>query len=183
MNKFYFLVIILVLAGAGWWFVREVKERIPAVEDQSVVYSDLGRDHIPVGAEHPAYNSNPPSSGWHYSETAKLGFYDVDEPTPADENIIHNLEHGEIWIAYRPSIPVNYNVRGMLEDEFGNEPLVIITPRSANDADVALVAWGRVDKWNAPEDGALDTVRIRDFITRYRNRGPEKVAPSARVSR
>ncbi|KKT12932.1 MAG: Methyltransferase type 12 [Parcubacteria group bacterium GW2011_GWC1_43_30] len=25
----------------------------------------LGREHISVGAAHPAYNSNPPTSGWH----------------------------------------------------------------------------------------------------------------------
>lgn len=181
MNKWYFLIIFFALAGAGWWFVREVKERIPAVEDQSVAYPDLGRDHIPVGSEHPAYNSNPPSSGWHYAETAKLGFYDVDEPAPADENLIHNLEHGEIWIAYRPSISDAYRER--LRQEFGSEPLVIITPRAVNDTDIALVAWGRVYKWDLPAKGGLGEQRIRDFITRWRNRGPEKVPPSAHQSR
>jgi len=173
MNKFYILLVILALTGAGWWFVREVKERIPTVEDQSVAYPELGREHIAVGAEHPSYNSNPPSSGWHYGETAKLGFYDLTELPPPDENLIHNLEHGEIWIVYRPTIPVN--VRKMLKDEFGNESLVIITPRPANDTDIAVVAWGRVDKWNLPSAGALDTARIKDFIVRWRNRGPEKV--------
>ena len=98
------LVVIVLVVLAGWWFVKEVRERLPVTEDQNVAYPDLGQEHIPVGAEHPPYNSNPPSSGWHYAETAKLGFYDVDESTPADENLIHNLEHGEIWVAYRPPL-------------------------------------------------------------------------------
>ena len=175
--KFSYFLISLILVGLGWWFVREVKERIPTVEDQSVAYPDLGREHIPVGAEHPPYNSNPPSSGWHYGDTAKLGFYDVDEAPVPDENLIHNLEHGEIWIAYHPRLNGRIEVMEMLRN-LADESLVIVTPRLANDSDIALVAWGRVDKWNAPEDGTLDTVRIRDFITHYRNRGPEKIPAS-----
>ena len=168
-------IVVALVALAGWWFVREVKERIPAIEDQSIEYPVLNRDHIDVDTTHGEYNSNPPSSGWHYADTAKLGFYDVDEPPPADENLIHNLEHGEIWIAYRPTIPA------AIKDElkqFAGESLVVVTPRVANDADIALVTWGRVDKWNLPEDGTLDAARIRDFITRYRDHGPEKVPAS-----
>lgn len=180
MNKWYFLIIFLALAGAGWWFVREVKERIPAIEDQSVAYPELGREHIPVGAEHPPYNSNPPSSGWHYGDAAKLGFYDVNEVPPADENLIHNLEHGEIWIAYHPTLATS--TREQLK-QLTDESLVVITPRTTNDTDVALVAWGRVDKFNLDSDAGLDESRINDFITRYRNRGPEKVPPSAHQSR
>ncbi|MBI2097797.1 MAG: DUF3105 domain-containing protein [Candidatus Vogelbacteria bacterium] len=180
MNKFYILFFILALAGAGWWFVKEVKERIPASADQSVAYPELNREHIEVGTAHGDYNSNPPSSGWHYAEPAKAGFYDVNEPLIPDENVIHNLEHGEIWFAYRPTIPEP--IRDILK-KFTAEPLVIITPRSANDADIALVAWGRVDKWNVPEDGTLDTTRISDFITRWRDRGPEKLSPSAHLRR
>ncbi|MBI2100879.1 MAG: DUF3105 domain-containing protein [Candidatus Vogelbacteria bacterium] len=180
-NKWLTIIIVIILVAlGGWWFVREVQERIPAVADQSTAYPELGRDHIPVGAEHPPYNSNPPSSGWHYAETAKLGFYAVDEPSPADENLIHNIEHGEIWIAYRPTIPEP--IQEALK-QFAAESLVIITPRSANDTDIALVAWGRVDKWDLEPAGALDEQRIRDFITRWRNRGPEKVSPAVHQSR
>jgi len=59
----------------------------------------------------------------------------------------------------------------------GNEALVIVTPRSANDADIALVAWGRVEKFDL-EGASLDLARINSFVFRYKNRGPEKVAPS-----
>lgn len=173
-------IVVVLVALAAWWFVKEVKKRIPDMADRSVAYPELVREHIAAGTAHGDYNSNPPSSGWHYEATAKLGFYDVDEPPVPDENLIHNLEHGEIWIVYRPSIPLP--VREALK-KFAAESLVVITPRAANDADIALVAWGRVDKFNLASDAGLDESRITDFITRYRNRGPEKVAPSARISK
>ena len=51
---------------------------------------------------------------------------------------------------------------------------VIITPREANETDIALAAWGRLDTFNL--DGkALPVERITDFIKRYANQGPEKV--------
>jgi len=84
--------------------------------------------------------------------------------------IIHNLEHGDVWIAYHPRILDA--ARDALRQFDASK--VIITPREANDADIALVAWGRVDTFNL-DGGALDTQRIENFIKRYTNRGPEKV--------
>ena len=33
-------------------------------------YPELGRDHIFPGQAHPDYNSNPPTSGWHFPQPA-----------------------------------------------------------------------------------------------------------------
>jgi thiol-disulfide isomerase/thioredoxin len=54
-------------------------------------------EHIQPGADHPPYNSNPPTSGWHYPQQASWGFYTEELP---DERVVHNLGHGGIWIAY-----------------------------------------------------------------------------------
>ena len=51
---------------------------------------------------------------------------------------------------------------------------VLISPREENETDIALVAWERVDGFNL-EDGKIPETRIRDFINRYRNQGPEKM--------
>ncbi|PIR05141.1 MAG: hypothetical protein COV57_00655 [Candidatus Liptonbacteria bacterium CG11_big_fil_rev_8_21_14_0_20_35_14] len=66
-----------------------------------------------------------------------------------------------------------YQERKTLKDLAGNK--VIITPRSQNDSDIAVVAWGRLDTFNKSE---FNINRIKDFIKRYKNRGPEKVSPS-----
>lgn len=161
------LVGLFLLALFGWWLFSQV----PKTEDRSVAYEIQGQEHVAPGSGHPPYNSNPPSSGWHYPEPAAAGFYERELP---DEQVVHNLEHGQIWIAYRPGIPdeAKRSLRGFAGG------WVVVSPRPANDADIALVAWGRVDAWNLG-GGELDEARIRDFITRYRNKGPEKLPPGA----
>lgn len=157
----------LVLAVIVYGIVLMVRSAEPDGEDYSTAHTIQGRQHIAQGASHPEYNSNPPSSGWHYASPARTGFY--TSPLP-DEQVIHNLEHGDIWIAYHPSI--DQAALEVLESYAGR--YVVVSPREANDGDISLVAWGRVDTFDV-DGGAVDETRIRDFIKRYDNRGPEKV--------
>ncbi|OJI08761.1 MAG: hypothetical protein COV08_03090 [Candidatus Vogelbacteria bacterium CG10_big_fil_rev_8_21_14_0_10_49_38] len=169
--RFTFWILILVTVGYGIFLLA--KTAGPDGEDFSTRYDIQGRDHIEGGAAHPEYNSNPPSSGWHYASPARGGFY--DEPLP-DEQVIHNLEHGDIWIAYHPDI--SEAAKDALKSFAGQ--YVVVSPRERNEGDISLVAWGRVDTFTI-ENGLVDEARIRDFIKRYDNRGPEKVrnvAPS-----
>ena len=163
------IVVIIGLAYGGYAYV---KSQAPQGEDFSVQYPSQGQDHIAVGAAHATYNSNPPSSGPHYEEEAIPGFYGVDEALP-DEQVIHNLEHGHVWIAYNPSI--TESVRTTLR-EYAS-PTTVISPRAANSADIALIAWGRVDTFNLIDGGIQPELqrRIDDFVKRYTNKGPEKV--------
>lgn len=158
---------IAILVGLGYGLFLLVQSTGPDGEDFSMAYKIQGREHITIGAQHPEYNSNPPSSGWHYASPARGGFY--DDPLP-DEQVIHNLEHGNIWIAYHPDI--GDEAKTTLEDFAGQ--YVVVSPRSSNEGDVSLVAWGRVDTFNT-DGGIVDEARIKDFISRYDNRGPEKV--------
>ncbi len=181
MNKIVSIVLILVIiVGLGWLLVRGVQNRLPDSPDLSVSYDQVSQEHIGFGDEHGPYNSNPPSSGPHIGETtAGLGFYDATDTTPTDELIIHNLEHGEIWLAYRPTL--SESVISQLKSLSAEEPWLIVTPRAANDKDIAIVAWTRVDKFDLT-DGALGQDgldRLRGFITRYKDRGPEKVSPES----
>ena len=164
-----YFILVLILFALGYWFFVSVRNELPKSEDFSVVFDDQGRNHIKEGDEHPPYNSNPPSSGWHYANPALIGFYDRDEAL-FDEQVIHNLEHGDIWIAYHPRISDS-----ILEElKAFDKTKVIITPRESNDSDISLVAWGRVDSFDV-ENGELDNQRIQDFITRYKNKGPERI--------
>ena len=165
----YFLIGLVAL-GLAFVLYEALESEVPESADQSVEYPVQGRDHIEVGSDHPPYNSNPPSSGWHYEEPAKTGFR---EKEIADEHLVHSLEHGDIWIAFHPR--VGDEVGNSLRQFAGSK--VVVTQRSANDTDVALVAWGRVDGFNLGGSGlsATTTVRINDFITRYVNKGPEQV--------
>ncbi|MDZ7725960.1 MAG: DUF3105 domain-containing protein [Candidatus Campbellbacteria bacterium] len=162
-----YVVWILVAAGLGYGLVLLAGATGPDGEDFSEKYSIQGRQHIEEGELHSEYNSNPPSSGWHYAASTRGGFY--ESPLP-DERVVHNLEHGDIWITYHPDI--SDESKDVLESFAGQ--YVVVSPREENEGDISLVAWGRVDTFDV-ESGIVDEERIGDFITRYDNRGPEKV--------
>lgn len=163
----WILIPAALIGGLIWWGFESAN---PQGEDKSVEFPNQGQEHIAEGAEHPAYNSNPPTSGWHYVTPARLGFYDE---VLADETLVHNLEHGEIWISFTPS--VSEEVKTKLKTLLG--PRIIITKRDKNDTDIAISAWTRLDTFNL-ENGELtdeQVTRLTDFIKRWQNRGPEKV--------
>ncbi len=125
-----------------------------------------GREHIPVGAAHPEYNSNPPTSGWHYAQDTDWGVYQQELK---DENVVHSLEHGGIWISYQPSI--DNDAKEKLETIGKRYPgSVIVSPRSANDSPIALASWGRLEKLSS-----FDETRVIEFIKRNKNKSPESL--------
>lgn len=130
----------------------------------TVDYDIVGRNHIASGTAGSGYNSNPPSSGPHWSNPAKNGVYDSQIP---DQQIIHSMEHGHVWISYKND--VSDEVKNKLKEIVKEDDWkVILEPREQNDSKIALVAWGRVLAMDN-----LDEEKVKDFIRTYRNRGPE----------
>jgi hypothetical protein len=125
-----------------------------------------GQEHIEVGASHPPYNSDPPTSGWHYAEPAAAGYYDAPQP---DEQLIHNLEHGHIWIAYDCSKLADCEgTKQKLLDLVSSykQWKIVVTPRENQDA--AIVAAGLAAKPTATTSPPSAACR------RWRNKGPEQ---------
>lgn len=157
----YWIAGVVIVIGGGWLLITAVGPKGP---DYSQTHPILGRNHIADGST-ASYNSNPPTSGDHYANPASVRFYDQELP---DEQLVHNLEHGHIWIAYKPGLPEAV-IKTLRKLSGGN---VVATPRSKNDTDIAAAAWGRLDKFNL-DNGAFDPQRIKDFVSRYQNQGPE----------
>ena len=162
-----YAVVFLIIAALGFGIYILTRSAAPKEKDFSRAIPNMGETHIEVGGAFPEYNSNPPTSGPHYSQTARSGFR---EAAIDDRYIIHNLEHGDIWIAYHPR--VSDEIKEQL-NQFGAAK-VIITPREANDAYIALAACGRLDAFNL-ENNILPVRRVDDFIKRYSSKGPERV--------
>lgn len=160
-------ITLLAVVIIGYGIYLFALNAAPKGEDMSRAIPPLEATHIATDSPLAEYNSNPPTSGPHYGQTARSGFR--DEPV-SDQNIIHNLEHGDVWIAYHPRI--SETIKEGLKQFAAAK--VIITPREDNETDIALAAWGRLDTFNV-EGGVLPEQRIKDFITRYSNKGPERV--------
>lgn len=171
----WFVIPTLIVLGVGVWFFTKpgsgdsasnadkplaVSKPVEGTQEQEIV----GREHVAAGTT-VEYVTNPPTSGNHWAAAAKNGVYDEQLP---DEQIIHNLEHGHVWISYKPD--VSEDVKTKLKEIVNEDSWkVIMNPRDKNDSKIALVSWGRVLKMDEP-----DYDKIRDFVKTYRNRGPEK---------
>lgn len=173
-------VIVLVVGvwllskGAGSSVVDDTKplpvsKQVAGVQEFKIV----GRDHVNVGTTVTTYNSNPPTSGPHWPESDKNGIYDNQLP---DEELVHNLEHGYIWISYRPGGEATGSAgisegdkKKLAEIVTGDSWKMILEPREKDDSKIVLAAWGRLLKMDSLDEG-----KIKEFISVYRDKGPEK---------
>ncbi|MFB6203091.1 MAG: DUF3105 domain-containing protein [Candidatus Nanohaloarchaea archaeon] len=126
----------------------------------------MGRTHISVGEKHDSYNSNPPTSGPHYMRPATRGFYSREIP---EERLVHNLEHGQVWISYRN---ISSETRAELKDLAQKySGALIVTKRPENDARIAVASWGRLMKLEK-----YNETRIENYIRSFVNNSPEPFA-------
>lgn len=171
----WFLIPTVIILIAGVFVVTKMgstpktdetkPEAVSKEVEGTSVYNIISREHISEGTNGSGYNSNPPSSGPHWASPAGKGVYDT---TLADEKVIHNLEHGYVWIAYKKEI--GDDAIKQLEDLVRQDDYkIVMVPRETNDSKIALVAWGRVLAMDS-----FDIEKCKEFIRTYRNRGPER---------
>lgn len=115
-----------------------------------------------------------PAGGLHSAQWQNCGIY--DEPV-REENVVHSMEHGAVWIAYQPDLPADQVelLRGLVRQERSRqrEPLIVLAPKPSLDVPVVATAW-RVQL--ELEDAADE--RLVEFLKRYQ-RGPFTPEPGA----
>lgn len=131
----------------------------------------LGQQHVPVGTN-VDYTSNPPTSGDHWPKPAPWGVY--GSPLP-DEELVHNLEHGGIWISYTGIDAATRRRLEALARKY--QQAVILTPRPQNDAKIAVASWGRLMELSSYDEG-----RIVAFISANINNSTEPLASVAEAA-
>ncbi len=155
---------MMLIVGLAYLLVSSAQEK--EKNRPGVAYPIQGRDHIAVGATHDPYNSDPPTSGPHYAQPAEWGVYDKELP---DEQLIHSLEHGGIWISYKDIDQVTKDKLTALGHRYPGS--VIITPRAKNDAKIVLASWGRLEKFDQYNEDIIEA-----FIKANKNDSPEPLA-------
>lgn len=128
------------------------------------------RDHVPDGTD-VQYTTDPPTSGNHWAGPATWGIY--PSRPPADERLVHNLEHGGVIISYNPEKvdePTIENLRELTRDLQRSRVCIILTPRSSiqDDKPIALTAWGVLATLDSYDEAA-----IRAFWRDHVAKGPE----------
>ncbi|MBI2019210.1 DUF3105 domain-containing protein [Candidatus Daviesbacteria bacterium] len=169
------VVTILILGGAVWFLTSQTQKEEAKLTQPKLgeVIPDEGAQHIPSN-ETATYNTNPPTSGPHYAQSADAGIYEKAIP---DGNLIHSMEHGAVILWYRES--TQSGTLGLSKEEinklkgiFSSVPVSkkIMVPReSLDDAPIVLTSWGRLLKLQTIEED-----KIKTFMETNENRGPEK---------
>jgi Protein of unknown function (DUF3105) len=103
------------------------------------------------------YDRRPPTNGDHASIWQNCGFY--GEPIQ-DPVAVHSLDHGVVWITYRPDLPP-----GQVDKlrPYGEENYVIVSPYPGQDAPVNATSW----RVQLKLDGAGDP-QLRKFVHQFR---------------
>jgi hypothetical protein len=103
------------------------------------------------------YDRMPPTNGDHDPLWQNCGFY--EEPIK-DRHAVHSMDHGVVWITYRPDLP-----KRQIESlrTYGRERYVIVSPYPGQDAPVIVTSWRIQLELNGADDP-----RLRRFVDGFR---------------
>lgn len=158
-----FLVIAILFLVTGVWYFG----RAPEPENNEVRIPIMESEHT-ANTDNVTYNSNPPTSGPHFTDWHKeWKFYETELPTGG---LIHNMEHGGVVIFYKPDLP--QETKGLLRELTEKNDKMIASANADIPASIALAAWGVYEYFDD-----FDEIGMEAFYKRNRNRGPENVYP------
>jgi hypothetical protein len=117
---------------------------------------DETRNHVTTKVNYP---QNPPAGGDHNPTWLNCGIY--DSPVP-NENAVHDLEHGAVWITYRPDLSSKdvSKLKSIVRKK--TKGFITLTPYPNLPAPVVASAWGK----QVVLTGASDK-RLGLFIDKY----------------
>lgn len=123
------------------------------------------------------WNTDPPTNGPHYSAAAIFGVYE-DPLEPA--RVVHNLEHGGIFVQYGDDVPetIVEQLRAFYND---HKTGTIMAPLPALGDQFALGAWvaeGEEGKGYLTKCAAYDEGAVSAFFDAFQFVGPERFDPS-----
>jgi hypothetical protein len=99
------------------------------------------------------YKMNPPAAGNHNGRWQNC-MGDVYASQIAKEHAVHSLEHGAVWITYRPDLPQSEIDK--LAAKVRDKEFMMLSPYPGQDRPISLQAWGYQLKVDQADDGRID---------------------------
>ena len=114
------------------------------------------------------YEQIPPVGGEHNPLWQNAGFY---EQQVLEEQAVHTLEHGAVWITYRADLPEDQKekLRRIVE----SQDCLLASPYPSLPSPVVASAWGKQLRLKS-----VDDPKLQEFIRAYR-KGPQTPEPGA----
>lgn len=150
-------VVVAALIGGGVWAITSGRPAGTSSNGSEglAAFSNLARDHV---AGKVNYTQTPPVGGQHSVAWQNCGVY----PTPVpNENAVHSLEHGAMWITYRPDLPTDQV--SALRAAVKGQPYGLLSPYPGLPSPVVASAWGTQLKLPSASDP-----RLPAFISKYK---------------
>lgn len=168
-NKiFYGFVALLVLGTIGFVVIKNQSK--PEVPRPGIEQADHGRKHV---ASKQYGEGEPPTSGDHASPIA----WQVYQQEVSDDAVIHNMEHGGVYISYSSSLPADQVAKitaifGAPFSRKGFSPSkAVVAPRTANDAPIIMSSWNRNEKLET-----FDEEKLVQYYLKNIGKSPEPTA-------
>ena len=158
-------VIVAGLVGWGAWAINNANEKQdqkaaaakkPVQSEKTWDAKKLGRTHVTGTVKYPM---NPPVGGNHNQAWMTCDGTVYNKPI-ANENAVHSLEHGAVWVTYNDKA-TDADIR-TLSDKVSKTPYTLMSPDTSQSGTITLSAWGTqlsVDKASDP--------RVEQFLTKY----------------
>lgn len=152
------VVVVLLVGGLTTYFLTRTSGKAsPPAGVQT--FSGLTRNHVTATVHYP---QTPPVGGDHNPVWLNCGVY----ASPVhNENAVHSMEHGAVWITYQPTLPASQLTT--LRADVNSHSYTVLSPYSGIPSPVVASAWGV--QLRLPD--ASDP-RLAQFI-RYYERGPQ----------
>ncbi len=177
-NIYITIGVLTLIVFIGVIFLASKQSPNSNISDKPLLGKEIqsqGQEHVKRGEAHTEYNSNPPTSGYHWGEgVGGAGIHETEVP---DELLVHSLEHGAVILSYKSDLSEEQLT--FLKEAFNKTSgKKIMVPRKNLNVDVALTSWGRLQE--IPQVNLTQAVviekEIKDFIETNSDKGPEKVS-------
>jgi hypothetical protein len=138
----------------------------PAASHNGPAAQALAHDHVTAPV---TYSVTPPVGGQHNATWMNCGVY--DRPVPS-ERAVHNLEHGAVWITYRPSLSQSEvdQLRAFVQKqalvsstEGAPSRYMDLAPYPGLPSPIVISSWGFQLRVSSPADP-----RLQQFVNKFR---------------
>ncbi|TMR92291.1 DUF3105 domain-containing protein [Nonomuraea basaltis] len=150
------LIIVVLVGVVGFYLVNQARQTsLDAVADYKY---DAGQ-HVWNAV---TYKETPPVGGEHNNYWQQCATYDAPIHP---EHAVHSMEHGAVWITYRPDLPkAQVDKLKAVASSTGQQDYMLVSPFPNLSSPVVASSWGHQLKLNSPDDPKLGA-----FIKRYQN--------------
>ena len=164
------VLVVAIIGAIGWgvWSWAGDQKNNAAPEKTVANYTYTGNSHTNDPVQ---YTEVPPVGGSHNPVWQNCGYYAAPIH---NENGVHSLEHGAVWITYSPDLPQDQidKLKGIAQ----GQDYVLVSPYPGLDSPVVATTWNHQIKL----DGASDPDLMR-FIKQYKQ-GKDTPEPGAACS-